>query len=393
MRSVILRLLPLACALGAVDAHALTAWRGDQRALVLLVQWSNVASTVTAADVDATFFDETTQSMRAFFQENAQGAFDLTGDVMDWRRSTRAFNATAGCDLDPIVAEAWRLFGADVDVSSYDADGDGKIDNLFVVHSGRIGSDRVGPECTFTSSSRANYTAVFQSQGIGSIGTAIPFGFYIHEGGHGYYNFPDLYADHYHGRYGIGMWGMMGLGCWGVRNDIEQSELFRYPGHFEPLSKIRIGWTSPRVVNRTTRQVTIEPVEATNDIVAVPVSSGTNYYLEYRSDRGFSAGHHGHGLLLWKNYTLVQADGRDDLNHGNSLGRRPLPPIAENFGDATDPFPGANGVTSYEDRSAGIRFENITQTDDAITLDIVITTEGLPYTEPVIAEFRAPWEL
>ena len=375
------------------SAQALDAWRGHQKALVVLVEWNDRTPNVQLAQSQQTFFDTTTMSLKSFFQENAHGAFDLTGDVMDWRRSNRAWSSAAGCNLDPIVSEAWRLFGSDIDVSAYDSDGNGKIDNFFIVHSGRIGSDRVGPDCTFTTSNHADFTVVFQSEGLGSVGEAIPIGFYIHEGGHGYYNLPDLYSDHYHGRYGIAMWGMMGLGAWGVRNDIGTEDLFRFPAHFEPLSKVRIGWAQPRIINQTTRQVEIAAMEDATDIVVVPLGGGINYYLEYRSDRGFSAGHLGHGLLIWKNYTLIQADGRDDLNNGTSLGRRPLPPISENFGDASDPFPGSLNITSYAEPSTGVRFENIVQTNDHIILDIVITGEVRPYTLPLDQQFRAPIDL
>ncbi|MBI3541732.1 MAG: hypothetical protein HY075_00440 [Deltaproteobacteria bacterium] len=237
------------------------------------------------------------------------------------------------------------------------------------MHSGRISSDRVGPSCTFTTFKQANHTVVFQSEGLGSIGDRIPIGFYLHEAGHGYFGFPDLYADHYHGHYGIGMWGMMALGAWGTNNQLARGDLFRYPSHFEPYSKAAIGWVTPRVVTRS-EHVVLKPVEGTGDVVAVPVDNDTSYYLEYRSATGFSAGHAGHGLLVWKNYDLVQADGRDDLNHGHNLGYRPLPPINENFGDDSDVFPGSLGVTRFEDREARVSLENITQYADRIELDV-----------------------
>ncbi len=361
---------------GDLGSGSLAPWQGHQRALVLLLDWSNVDSTVTREQVEATFFGEGegATSVRSFFLENA-GSFDLTGDVLDWRSTSQQWSASAGCNLRSIVNAAWSVFSADVDVSQYDADGDGLIDNLFVVHSGRIGSDRVGPECTFTNSRHANQTIVFQSQGLGSIGDAIPIGFYIHEGGHGYYGLPDLYNDHYHGQYGIGMWGMMGLGAWGTNNAIPRADMFRVPSHFEPYSKVRIGWVEPRVITATERSVVLRPVELTRDIVEVPITRGLSYYLEYRSRAGFSAGHRGEGLLIWKNYDLVQADGRDDLNHGTDLGYRPLPPIAENFGDATDPFPGADLVTGFSDPASRIAFENIRRVDDHVEVDIVITGE------------------
>lgn len=378
---------------GATAAHQ--NWQGEQRGLVLLLDWSNTESAVTKALVEDTFFnlDAEARSLRSFFLENSQGRFNLTGEVLDWRTVQTTWNSAAGCNLTPIVQAAWRAFEGSFDVADYDADGDGKVDNLFVVHSGRIGQDRVGPDCTFTTYSRANATVVFQAEGLGQVGSAIPIGFYVHEAGHGYFDLPDLYGDHYNGKYGIAMWGTMGLGAWGTQADMPRERIFRYPASFEPLSKIRIGWAEPRVVNRTTRRVTLRPVETSNDIVAVPAGNGSNFYLEYRSNRGWSADHAGHGLLIWKDFVLIQADGRDDLNHGNPQGQRPLPPIAENFGDASDPFPGSENVTFYQDARAGVRFENISQTDDLITLDVVVTTEGRFYFDAPAAPYAGPERL
>jgi M6 family metalloprotease-like protein len=384
------RILQVAAACGVTlassQALALEHWMGQQRALVLMIRWSNATPAHTVEEMRDTFFGET-GSLRDFFLENSAGKFDLTGDVLDWRDANQRWNAANGCKLDPIVAAAWRAFGGDVDIADYDSDHDGKIDNLFVIHSGRIDQDRVGPECTFTDFDQANHTAVFQTAGLGSVGEAIPIGFYIHESGHQFFGFPDLYSDHYHGKYGVAMWGMMGLGAWGTYNQTPKADLFRFPSHFEPLSKVTIGWTKPRVVN-TTQHVVLQPVEGTAEVVSIPARAGTNYYLEYRSERGFSKPHLGHGLMIWKNYTLVQADGRDDLDHGRNLGFRPLPPIDENFGDATDPFPGDGHVTSYADRGAGFTISGIVRADDRVEFDVTFAKgEPQPYTMPVVPRF------
>jgi hypothetical protein len=87
----------------------------------------------------------------------------------------------------------------------------------------------------------------------------------------------------------------------------------------------------------------------------------------------------------------VQADGRDDLNDGNDLGRRPLPPIDENFGDDTDPFPGEGGVTSYTDQREAIRFENIRRYDDRVELDVVVSRK-IPLPAFQIDHLREVWD-
>lgn len=360
---------------------------GKQKGVVLLVEWKNEPQKVTPAEINDVFFSDGPTSARQFFKENSAGAFDLSGVVLDWRKSNKNWDPTKGCSLSPILSEAMSLFGADLKISDYDADGNGKIDNLYIVHSGRISQERVGPECIFTQHSKADHTIIFQSNGSGPVGNELAIGFYIHEAGHKYFGFPDLYADHFHGKYGIGMWGMMGLGAWGTYNQMPLSTMFRYSSHFEPLSKIKIGWVKPRIIQTSQKKISLKPVEGTGDIVVIPAGNGTNYYLEYRSKSGFSTNHQGHGLLVWKNYTIIQADGRDDINHGTNLGHRPVPPTTENFGDASDPFPGSLNVASYS--TSGFKIEGITQYDDHVEFDVQFNkgAERKAYTEPAVPTF------
>lgn len=375
-----LRFILLVFFVSILNTHAATTWLGNRRALVLALEWSNKKAPVNMQDLNDAFFTTGTYSLHDYFLENSSGKFNLTGDVFNFKKTDLKWNDDLGCNPKEIARIAMDVFKDDINISNYDSDKDGKIDHLFIVHSGRMPSDRVGPSCMFTRTD-ANETAVFQAQGVGSIGSAIPLGFYVHEAGHALYGFPDLYGNHYGGRYGIGMWGMMGLGCWGLNNSMATEELFRIPSHFEPRSKIKIGWSTPQTITDTTKNVILRPIELTGDIVHI----GKNYYLEYRSKNGFSKDHAGHGLLIWKGYTIIQADGRNDINSGTGLGYRPLPPNQENFGDDSDPFPGSLNVTSYEDKEAGILIENITMSEETITFDVTIS-EGTG-TE----ELQTPW--
>lgn len=370
----------------STHSWAIKTWHGKQKGLVLFMDWSNTSTNVTTGSLEKIFFSNQLGdlSLNQFVVENSMGKFSLSGDILGKKISNKVWSKKNGCRLKSIVKEATLLFAKEYSTVDYDSDNNGKIDNLFIVHSGRIGSDRVGPKCTFTNYSKADHTIVFQANGIGSIGEAVPVGFYLHEGGHKYFRLPDLYDNHKHGKYGIGMWGMMGLGAWGVHNQISTAELFRFPAHFEPLSKIKIGWVKPRVIKHSTAQVELRAIETSGDVIALPIRRGVNYYLEYRSKKGFSKNHHGHGLLLWKNFKLIQADARDDLDNGNNLGRRPLPPIDENFGDASDPFPGELAVSFFENKKAGIKIQNIISYDDKIVMDIIYDDAFLtlrPYLE------------
>jgi M6 family metalloprotease-like protein len=363
-------------------------WLGKQRALVILMNWADTKSTHTQEEMEDTFFNMQGPSLRKFFQENSSGKFDITGAVINWKDSNNSWNTDWGCDPTMIAKIAWKEFAKDVSVEDYDANSDGKIDHLFVVHSGRMLEDRVGPQCMFTDIAPAENTVVFQAEGVGPIGNAIPIGFYLHEAGHKLFGFPDLYADHYHGKYGIGMWGMMGLGCWGTSNETPVESLFRLPAHFEPLSKEQMGWAEPKIISKNTKRIQLRPVELTGDIVKIPLPDDQSYYLEYRTHNGFSKGHHGEGLLIWKDYELIQADGRDDLNHGNDLGRRPLPPNNENFGDDSDPFPGSMNVTQYKDETNGVLLENISLRDGVVEFDVVINKVAKPSHKPARPRFN-----
>lgn len=379
--------LMFAVLLISAQLFAVGHFKGKQKGVVLLVEWKNVPANASPAEINDVFFSDGPSSARQFFKENSAGSFDLSGTVLNWRKSNKTWDPAKGCSLSPILSEAWSLFGSDLKISDYDEDRNGKIDNLYIVHSGRISQERVGPECIFTDHSKADHTIIFQAKGSGPVGDELAIGFYIHEAGHKYFGFPDLYADHFHGKYGIGMWGMMGLGAWGTYNQMPLAHMFRYSSHFEPLSKIKIGWVKPRVINSSQKKIVLKPVEGTGDIVSIPAGSGTNYYLEYRSKSGFSTNHQGHGLLIWKNYALVQADGRDDINHGTNLGHRPVPPTTENFGDSSDPFPGSLNISSY--KTSGFKVENITQYEDRVEFDVQFNRgeEGKAYTEPSVDTF------
>jgi hypothetical protein len=174
----------------------------------------------------------------------------------------------------------------------------------------------------------------------------------------------------------------MGIGAWGPNNWIPIAELFRYPAHFRAAAKEQIGWMTLRTVDATTSDVRLDPIEIGGEALRIQ-GPGVDLVLEVRGPYGFSSELPGHGLLVWREdwfplsgdpvVKLVQADGREDLAHGTDLGRRPLPPIDENFGDASDPFPGSEGVTTYEDAEVGVRIEDIRHDGDAVVFDVVFT--------------------
>jgi immune inhibitor A len=134
-------------------------------------------------------------------------------------------------------------------------------------------------------------------------------GVFAHEFGHAL-GLPDFYDTVYTSE-GVGNYSMMAGGSW-MRYPDAAAYSGNSPVHFDPYSKIFLGWASPKVVNPTdgVQTITLPPVNAasgTNGIVKmeVPGSNGTEYFLfENVQQQGFNKGliregADAHGLVAW----------------------------------------------------------------------------------------------
>jgi M6 family metalloprotease-like protein len=357
-------------ALAGCTVEPASPWLGDQRVLVVPTAWSDAPQSVDIATIEDAFFGADA-SLAAWIEESSAGSAAITGTVLDWAEASDDWESIRDCMPEAVIAAGWAAVEDDVDPADYDADGNGLIDHLVVLHSGRTADDRISHRCMFAEHLVADFAIALQSAGLGEVGEEVPIGLYAHEAGHSFFNLRDQYGDHYHGDYGIGVWGVMGMGQWGPNADIPTSAIYRRPSLMAAPHRAKIGWTDVMVVEEDVDDLRIDPVELGGGVVRIPRDDG-HVWLEVRSPRGFSAELPGHGLLVWRSLLdrkieLLQADGRDDLAHGNDLGRRPLPPIDENFGDDSDPFPGSLQVTELD---IGVRLQDIRHEGDAIVLSI-----------------------
>lgn len=365
-----LRLLALALLAGCAAAPDPGPWIGEQRLLVVPAAWPDAPAPHDRATIEDSFFDAA-DSFAAWLDENSAGVGTVTGAVLDWSELGGAWSDLADCDPEGVIDAGWSAVEDAVDVDAFDADGNGLIDHLVVLHAGRTADDRVSWRCLFADHPAADSAAALPAQGLGQVGDQIPVGLYAHEAGHAFFSLRDQYGDHYHGDYGVGIWDAMGLGQWGPNNQVDTAALWRTPSHLAAPHKATIGWLEPQVVQQPIDDLRIDPVELGGGVVRIP-QGDEDLWLEVRSPRGFSAELPGHGLLVWRTYgdrrlELIQADGRDDLAHGDDLGARPVPPIDANFGDDSDPFPGSLGVTSVQ---AGAELHSIRHEGDAVIVSI-----------------------
>ena len=345
------------------------------RVLVILIDYPDKPYTAGAAAPTPAHFDSVlfsdgrknpTGSMKEFYIENSYGNFILQGDVVGWYRASQLFRYyTNFCDgshgfgpypnnAQKLAEEAVALADPDVDYSLYDNDQNGYVDGIFVVHSG-TGTEESGDDCEIWSHASGIpaqfrdgvYVSSYSMEPEEAVGgPMISIGVFCHEYGHTL-GLPDLY-DYDYSSSGCGNWTLMAGGSWNGGT--------RLPAQLDVWSKNQLGFLSVTNVTSNLKDVSIPAVEWN------PVgyrlwsggSMGSQYFLvENRRKQGFDAALPGEGILIyhvdetvwgndneWHPHIMVeQADGRFDLQNNNG------------GGDGSDPYPGAGGVTHFDDKT------------------------------------------
>ena len=388
---------------------------------VLCANFSDTSTSYTAGDFDSLLF-QGSASMSAHYAEGSYGKFSVDGapsGVGGWYTAAQnhdyyGTNDAAGNDeyAATLVIEAVNAAdAAGYDFGGYDADNDGYVDVVAIVHQGtdeaaggpstdiwshswnlasaQINGDGSGPVTTSSGKIVNSYIIQPEHQLNGDIET---IGVYCHEYGHAL-GMPDFY-DYTSRSSGLGRWSVMaGGGSNGNSGDM--------PAHMDAWCKVQLGWVAPTVA--TTSIIGAPAPQVLDNEVIYQVFAGastTEYYLiENRQQVGFDAALPGAGLLIyhvddtqtsndnpwypgntnWGNYrvALEQADGLWELDQS---------PFAA--GDVGDPYPGSTGNRAYDDTSTPtatlyddslfpLVVRNISASGANMTLDIVDTQAPL----------------
>jgi len=262
---------------------------GELRALILLIDFADQpAGSGHPPDFYSTLaFAETGKSLTTYYRENSYGQLHVTGAVSGWLRSNLSFKEDYvnrdqisgttddhGFDTSPLaynpatdpfpknvwglVMEAASLVAPVVDIPSYDADGDGRIDALIIVHSG-FGAEEIGGDnANYIWSHRSDLTQYLASIGqppflvagieIGGyvmVSESGKLGILCHEFGH-LLGLPDLYrTDRQTGdqESAVGVFDIMDTGGWLPNNSPASN-----PAQFSAWCKAQLGWIEPIAV-------------------------------------------------------------------------------------------------------------------------------------------------
>lgn len=292
---------------------------GKKKGLVILVSFPDQAF---QASHDKTLYDRILNeagfaegsfkgSVRDYFLAQSGGKFELDFDVagpvmMD---SAYAYYGEHGSEVDmrpyAMVEEACEKVDQEVNFADYDWDGDGQVDQVFILYAGKGESDGGSQNTiwpheysldewgrqelrldgvkinTYACSNEVNGSS--EIEGIGTI---------CHEFSH-CMGLPDLYDTFYNGYFGMGQWDILSNGGW---ND----------GGFQPAGytsyeKMICGWLTPEVLGDEAVDVSsLKPLSMDGGayIIYNQADSNEYYLLENRQPVGWDASLPGRGLLV-----------------------------------------------------------------------------------------------
>ena len=291
---------------------------GSKKGLIILVQYKDVS--FKAAHTQAYFnrvaneenfshADGFIGSVHDYFTAQSGGQFDLTFDVMgpvtlSQNQSYYGGNDWSGNDKNPekMVIEGCQAIDSQVDFHDYDWDGDGEVDQVFILYAG-LGeanggsTNTVWPHEWELSSAGSSLTldgvkidtygcsCELQPSGVDGIGTI------CHEFSH-CLGYPDMYDTAYGGHYGMYSWDLMDMGSYNGDGFI--------PAGYTSYEKMCAGWQQPIELKGTKEITGMKALTEEGESYIIYNKAHTDEYflLENRQKNGWDQELEGNGLLI-----------------------------------------------------------------------------------------------
>ena len=304
---------------------------GERRMLIILMGYADRAFTKTSYDFDRLFNEEgyhedgAQGSVRDFYDAASYGQLKLSCDVYGPYTTSEKMSYYGHNEGDNHSTNAYALFeeaiaraANDADLSQYDGDGDGYIDNVHIIFAGY--GEEFGADADAIWSHESTFRKPVTIQGLkidhyscspelrGNSGNGISrIGVCCHEIGHalGALDFYDTDYEDGGSFAGTGEWDVMASGSHN-NNGIT-------PADFNPYVKAyNFGWVNPSLL--PTGEVTLQPSNDSPNsyYILKEKTTGDFYMLENRQRIGWGMALPGAGLLI---YHIHQ----DIANAGNSI--------------------------------------------------------------------------
>jgi len=328
---------------------------GVVRGLTILVEFQDVRTTVTQADVsellNAPNYNRNgnVSSAREYFRTVSTGKLDYSNDVvgpfrLSQNRSFYINNLLVKEALDLAVASG-------VNLANYDSRHEGILDALNIMYAGQTQYE--GELWPHNSTLNLRYGAIstnlYLLTSAGRNAADLSIGTFCHENGHLLCRFPDMYDYGAVNREGDGVQSA-GIGSYCLMGSGNHLDSGRTPSPVCAYLRDLVGWCNNEIILNTTPAV--QAVHGDYDTVLKFNTGAPNEYfiVENRAKIGLDQHLPSSGLAIYhcdilgsnefqqgtgqRHYqcALLQADGHTDLEHN------------VNQGDGTDLFSAVNGV-------------------------------------------------
>lgn len=385
---------------------------GSPRALVILAQYSGSAvSEKFQVPEPHQYFDDFlnkegfsqhkgTGSVRDFFIASSAGQFtpqfDVYGPVtLPYNSSYYGSNDVWGNDkkAGDMVYDACRLLDDEINFADYDINGDGYVDNVYIIYAGRGeasggASTTIWPhrwKMTYAYGSTPEFDGVkIQDYGCCNEwedGKPDGIGTFCHEFSH-VMGLPDLYSTQYDESslyITPGSWSVLDYGPY--NNDS------RTPPVYSAFERNAMGWIDPIVIDDAA-SITLPNIHDNNVACIIQTSNPNEFFLlENRQQTGWDKYLPGHGMLVWHidyNRSVWENNSVNnsayhqyvDIEEANGLRDNSDYEIMAGY-----PFPGTSRVTSFTNDTKpsmktwanvdlGLPITDITEKGGIITFDV-----------------------
>lgn len=401
-------------------AQANNAFQGTKKGLIILVQFTDskfksghdlalykrIANEVNYSD------NNFRGSIKDYFKAQSHGLFELDFDVAGICQLQHPYayygkNNSQEEDVKPgeMVAEAclWAHEHG-IDFSKYDWNGDGEVDQVFVLYAGHgeasyKDANTVWPHMFYLSAS--DYGKPLSLDGVtvdtyacsselNGDGNLDGIGTFCHEFSHSM-GFPDLYDTSYAGWFGMGDFDLM---CSGSYNGDSKC-----PAGYSAYEKAECGWLTLKDMTNIEQETSIagvQPMSADGDAYIIKNKGHEDeyYILENRQKTGWDSYLPASGLMIthvdydadvW-DWNMPNTSGKYEDANGNTKTNDHLRltifragKSIDEHGDASDLYPyGSNNSltktsspagTLYNTNSDGSKYMHVAITDIAIAAD------------------------
>lgn len=399
---------------------------GSKRGLVILVNFADRQLTYSK-DVFSKFFNQPGYqeygmqgSVHDYFFDQSYGQLDISFDIagpitLNKEMSYYGKNDSKGEDLHPgeMITEACRMVDAEVNFANYDWDGDGWVDQVYIIYAGYgesqgAGANTIWPhEWTLTEAEAFGDgmgplsldgvgidTYACSCELAGKSGSSIDgVGTACHEFSH-CLCLPDMY-DTVGSAPGMMDWDVMDNGCYNGDGD------GRCPASYTSYERMYCGWLQPTMLTVNQTVEAMQPITSAPEAYIIYNSACAReyYLLENHQHESWDTAAYGHGMLILHVDFDPDAWIQNTVNTQRNHQRMTIIPADNRLLGSTlsqlagDPWPGTKGMTELNSNTVpaarlynpNIRGEmtmecslnKITETDGLISFLFTSGTDGI----------------